>query len=148
MKAQPDNLTVAVAGPVATARLRNAFTVKSYVDLAGREHHVVTAPKRGSERRMAMHAILAVLRRAKQHQHRVSFVLTLGDYSQFELGALRGFDAAQTLLQCCVKRDPYVWFQDQLTGRRILSGPDAIIGVEIDTWPATDALVVGHASAR
>jgi hypothetical protein len=147
MKAPADNLTIAVPGPVATARLRSTFTVKSYVDLVGREHHVVTAPKRGSERRRAMHAILAVLRRAKQQQHRVSFVLTLGDYTQFELGALRGFDAAQTLLQCCAKRDPYVWFQEQLAGRRVLSGPDAIIGVEIDTWPTSDALV-GYPAAR
>ena len=82
---------------------------------------------------------MAVLRRADRQHHRVSFLVTLGDYTQVRLGSTLGFDARLTLLQCRMNgEDPYQWCAEEQSrpGQRTLSA-DHIIGVDIDTWLVT-----------
>jgi hypothetical protein len=120
----------------ATVRLRNTFTITSRGSADGREHHLVTAPRRGPQRGEARRAILAVLRRAEKRQQRIWFLITFGDYSRLPLGSSAGYEAASVLLQCRGKQDdPYLWFQDQFHRHHQPADAHAIIGVEIATWP-------------
>jgi hypothetical protein len=120
----------------ATVRLRNTFTITSRGSADGREHHLVTAPRRGPQRTEARRAILAVLRRAEKRQQRVWFLITLGDYTRLPLGSGAGYEAAAVLTQCRGKQDdPYLWFQDQFHRHQQPVDAHAIIGVEIATWP-------------
>jgi hypothetical protein len=120
----------------ATVRLRNAFTITSRGTAGGREHHMITAPRRGPARGQARRAIMAVLRRAEKRQQRVWFLITFGDYSRLPLGFSSGFEAASVIAQCRGKQDdPYVWFQDQFQRHHQSADAHAIIGVEIATWP-------------
>jgi hypothetical protein len=121
-----------------TVRLRNAFTLSSHGGAGGRESHLITAPKHGPQRSQARRAIMAVLRRAQQQQHRVSFLITLGDYTQLELGSAAGYDATAAVLECRVERDdPYAWIEQQLHRHQHPVDANAIIGVGIRTWPIT-----------
>jgi hypothetical protein len=121
----------------ATVRLRNTFTLTSRRSAGGREHHLITAPRRGPARGQARRAILAVLRRAEQRQDRVWFLITFGDYSRLPLGFNSGYEAGAVLTQCRAKQDdPYVWFQDQFQRHHQPADAHAIIGVEIATWPS------------
>jgi hypothetical protein len=120
----------------ATVRLRNTFTITSRGTAGGREHHMITAPRRGPARGQARRAIIAVLRRAEQRHDRVWFLITFGDYSRRPLGFSAGYEAGAVLAQCRAKQDdPYVWFQDQFQRHHQPADAHAIIGVEIATWP-------------
>jgi hypothetical protein len=122
--------------PAATVRLRNTFTLTSRGGGDGREHHLITAPRRGPQRREARRAILAVLRRAEKRQQRVWFLITFGDYTRLPLGFGAGYEAASVLAQCRGKQDdPYLWFQDQFHRHHQPADAHAIIGVGIATWP-------------
>jgi hypothetical protein len=128
-------------GPVvppasATVRLRNAFTITSRGTAGGSERHMITAPRRGPERGQARRAILAVLHRAEERQHRVWFLITFGNYSRLPLGLTAGYDPTSVIAQCRAKQDdPYVWFQEQFQRHHQAADAHAIIGVEIATWP-------------
>jgi hypothetical protein len=125
-----------VTGQLAPLRLRNAFTITSGRRADGCEHHLVTAPKHGPDRAQARRAILAVLRHADRHHHRVSFQVTLGDYTQQALNTRHGYDANQVLLQCRIEHgDPYAWLQRQFPRTASTTDTNAIIGVHISTWP-------------
>jgi hypothetical protein len=134
---QPGDERDAQASPApATVRLRNTFTITSHGSTGGREHHMITAPRRGPARGQARRAILAVLRRAEKRQQRVWFLVTFGDYSRLPLGFNLGYEASAVLSQCHGKQDdPFVWFQDQLQRHHQAADAHAIIGVEIATWP-------------
>jgi hypothetical protein len=120
----------------ATVRLRNTFTITSRGSADGREHHLVTAPRRGPQRAEARRAILAVLRRAEKRQQRVWFLITFGDYTRLPLGLGAGYEAVSVLTQCRGKQDdPYRWFEDQFHRHHQPADAHAIIGVEIATWP-------------
>ncbi len=130
-------------GTTGIVRLRNAFTISSRGTTAGHERHMITAPKHGPQRTQARRAIMAVLRRAEQQRHRVSFVITMGDYTQWELGTANGYDANATLLECRVERDdPYLWFEQQLHRSQHPVNANAIIGVGIRTWPSANLLPI------
>ena len=131
----------------ARMRLRNTFSITSLGSADGREHHLVTAPKRGPERRRAREAILTVLRRADRQHHRVSILLTLGDYTQLRVGPSIGLDPAMALSQCRTQGDdPFEWCaREHLRQHAELVRADTIIGIELETWlPAT--LPRGHRS--
>jgi hypothetical protein len=120
-------------------RLRNAFTIASHGSTGGHERHMVTAPKHGPQRSQARRAILAVLRRAEHQRHRVSFVITMGDYTQLELGTGSGYDANSALQECRAQRDdPYLWIEHQLHRSQHPVDANAIIGVGIRTWPSVN----------
>jgi hypothetical protein len=120
-------------------RLRNAFTIASQGSTSGHERHMITAPKHGPQRAQARRAIMAVLRRADQQRHRVSFVVTMGDYTQWELGTANGYDASSALLECRAERDdPYLWIEQQLHRGQHRVDANAIIGVGIRTWPSVN----------
>jgi hypothetical protein len=120
-------------------RLRNVFTLTSRTGRGGREHHSITAPKRGPDRQQAKRAIMTVLRRAERQQHRVSFVLTFSDYSQLSMFDL-GFDPGLALTHCHSHRDdPFAWFTERSRGEASPNRGHIIIGVSILTWPATPA---------
>jgi hypothetical protein len=128
-------------GHASTVRLRNAFTITSHRTGDGREHHKITAPKHGPARAQARRAILAVLDHAEQHHHRVSFLVTLGDYTQRPLHSVRGYDAGLVLLQCRTERDdPYAWLQRQCFPAALTADSNAIIGVDILTWPSPEPI--------
>ena len=122
-------------GGVQNVRLRNVFTLTSHLGSGGREHHSITAPKRGPDRQRAKRAIMTVLRRAERQQHRVSFVMTFSDYSQLPMFEL-GFDPGLALAHCQSHRDdPYAWLTERSQGEASIDGGHIIIGVSISTWP-------------
>ena len=123
-------------GPVlARVGPRNFYTLVSHAGPGGREHHTVTAPRRGPNRERARRAILALLRRAKQSDHRVGFTVTYTDATRRVLGGKGGYDPERVLLGCKIEaQDPYAWLVTQLEDR---APSDAVvIGVDLDTWPA------------
>lgn len=127
------------ASGVQNVRLRNVFTLTSRTGRGGREHHSITAPKRGPDRQQAKRAIMTVLRRAERQQHRVSFVLTFSDYSQMSMFDL-GFDPGLALTHCHSHRDdPFAWFSERSHGEVSPNRGHVIIGVNILTWPVTPA---------
>jgi hypothetical protein len=133
---QPEEREASGLPTPATVRLRNTFTITSRGSADGREHHLVTAPRRGPQRGEARRAILAVLRRVEKRQQHVWFLITFGDYTRLPLGSSAGYDAASVLIQCRGKQDdPYLWFQDQFKLHHQPADAHAIIGVEIATWP-------------
>ena len=121
-------------------RLRNGFSITSQTGSGGREHHAITAPKRGPDRQRAKRAIMTVLRRAERQQHRVSFRITFSNYTQLSMFEL-GFDPSLALTHCRAKRDdPYAWLMERsLTGAREDPG-SIIIGVGIMTWPVEEGV--------
>jgi len=142
-----DGLALAAAGPgtadgseararFGRMRLRDGFSVTSVVSGDGHEHHLVTTPKRGPERRRAREAVLSVLRRAERQQRRVGLVLTLGDYSQLRLQPAGGYDAGAALLSCRGQGDdPFEWCaREHLRQHAEVVRADTIIGVELETW--------------
>lgn len=123
-------------------RLRNAFSLTSRNGPDGREYHLVTAPKRGPERRRARDAVLEVLARAEQQRQRVCLLVTLGDYSQLRIGPRTGYEARAALRECRDQgEDPFEWCaREHLRYRAELVRADAIIGIELQTWrPASSA---------
>jgi hypothetical protein len=121
---------------LAQARARNTYRLTSHSSLSGREHHTVTAPRRGPNRERARQAIMSLLRRAGAMEHRVAFAVTFTDGSQLRLGSKGGYDPDRVLTQCRIERDdPYAWLKDQLAGRYPSTPKISIIGVDIDTWP-------------
>jgi hypothetical protein len=119
-------------------RLRNAFTIRSRRSTDGHEHHMVTAPKHGPGRSQARRAIMAVLHHAQQRQHRIAFLVTLGDYTQQQLQPPPGYDANLVLNQCRTEHDdPYAWLQRQLLTTCPTTDTNAIVGVNIHTWAPT-----------
>ncbi len=141
---------VVASVPAATVRLRNAFTLTSRSSADGHEHHLVTAPRRGPERRQARHAILAVLHRAEKRRQRVWFAITFGDYSRLPLGFSGGYEPGSVLTQCHARQDdPYAWFQEQFQRHHQPVEANAMIGVEIATWPSsTSVALAAHAARR
>jgi hypothetical protein len=127
--AEPAHSTLETA-----VRLRNAFTITSQRNSDGHEHHLITAPKHGPDRTRARLVIMAVLHHAHRHQHRVSFLITLGGYTRHSLRPQDGYDPGHVLSQCGIPYDdPYAWLQRQL----LTTSPidvNSIIGVEISTW--------------
>ena len=120
---------------LAQVRPRNRFQVVSHAAAGGREHHTITAPRRGENRERARQAILKLLARAAGHGCRVSFTVTTVDGSRWRLGSKGGYDPARALEGCRLEReDPYAWLADQLHGRLPVGA--VIIGVDLDTWPA------------
>lgn len=116
-------------------RLRNGYTLTSQTGSGGREHHAVTAPKRGPDRQRAKRAIMTVLRRAERQQHRVSFLLTFSNYTQLPMFEL-GYDPGLALTHCQAKRDdPYAWLLERSRSGGVDDGGSIIIGVAITTWP-------------
>jgi len=117
-------------------RLRNTFSITSRGSTDGREHHLVTTPKRGPERRRAREAILTVLHRAERQHHRVLILLTLGDYTQLRIGPSSGYDPAVALVQCRSQGDdPFEWCaREHLRQHAELVRADTIIGVQLETW--------------
>jgi hypothetical protein len=115
-------------------RLRSAFTITSRRTSDGHEHHLITAPKHGPDRAQARQAIIAVLRHADQHHHRVSFLITLGDYNQHVVHPHDGYDPGHVLIECGISNDPYSWLQRQLRIASSTSDTNSIIGVNIRTW--------------
>ncbi len=137
--ARPAEPTPGEAGPgqaFGRVRLRNTFSITSRGSADGREHHLVTAPKRGPERGQAREAILTVLRRADRQHHRVAIRLTLGDYTQLRVGPSIGLDPAMALAQCHTQGDdPFEWCaREHLRQHAELVRADTIIGVELETW--------------
>ena len=128
-------------GPrLAEVRRRNTYRLTSHAASSGREHHTVTAPRRGPNRERARRAILALLRRARIQQHRVAFTVTFSDDTRLRLGGKAGYDPDRALTQCHIERDdPYAWLRDQLAGRSPTAAGVTIIGVDLDTWPAPPA---------
>ncbi len=134
--AGPEPLHAAVTVRDAPARLRNAFTITSRRSSAGHGYHLITAPKHGPDRAQARRAIVAVLQHAEQHRHRVSFLITLGDYTQRSLNPRRGYDPGVVLVQCQIaEADPYAWLHRQPPLTAHSTGANSIIGVTINTWP-------------
>lgn len=142
---QPDSesatSTVSTAqgvGPrLAQVRARNTYSLISHAAPSGREHHTVTAPRRGPNRERARRAILTLLGRAHTQQHRVAFTVTFTDGSQLRLGGKGGYDPDRALTQCRIETDdPFAWLKDQLAGRSPTTASAVIIGVDLDTWPA------------
>lgn len=125
-------------GPrLAQARSRNTYSLTSHAAPSGREHHTVTAPRRGPNRERARRAILSLLRRARAQRHRVGFTVTFADGSRLRLGVKAGYDPDRVLVQCHIERDdPYSWLKDQLAGRYPTTAGTTIVGVDVDTWPA------------
>lgn len=125
-----------MSGPsLASVGPRNYYRLVSHAGPGGREHHTVTAPRRGPNRERARRSILALLRRARQSQHRVGFTVTYTDSTRLVLGGKGGYDPDRALQGCLIEADdPYAWLATQLEGR----APSAavVIGVDIDTWPA------------
>ena len=77
-----------------------------------------------------------LLKRAAHQGHRVSFTVTTADSSRWRLGSKGGYDPTRALDGCQLEReDPYAWLVDQLHGR--LPAGSVIIGVDLDTWPAS-----------
>jgi hypothetical protein len=120
---------------VAVVRLRSAFSITSRRNIGGSEIHMITAPKHGPDRAQARQAIITVLRRADKHGHRVSFLITLGDYNQHMLHPHDGYDPNHVLIECRVFEDPYTWLQRQLRTVSSTGDTNSIIGVTISTWP-------------
>lgn len=134
---QTDAATQDTGPRLAQTRTRNTYRLTSHATPSGREHHTVTAPRRGPNRERARRAILTLLRRAHTQQHRVAFTLTFSDGTRLQLGAKAGYDPERTLTQCRIERDdPYAWFKDQLATRYPTTPRATIIGVDLDTWPA------------
>lgn len=125
-------------GPrLAQARARNTYTLTSHTAPSGREHHTVTAPRRGPNRERARRTILTLLRRAHTQQHRVAFTVTFTDGTRLRLGAKAGYDPNRALTQCRIEADdPFAWLKDQLAERHPADAGTTIIGVDLDTWPA------------
>ena len=80
---------------LAQVRPRNRFRVVSHAAVGGREHHTITAPRRGENRERARQAILKLLARAAGHGCRVSFTVTTVDGSRWRLGSKGGYDPAR-----------------------------------------------------
>jgi hypothetical protein len=147
MPAGEHRLAVGPAGPQlehadtarsAHVRLRNAFTITSRRSTSDHEHHLITAPKHGPDRAQARRAILAVLHRAAHNHHRVAFQVTLGNYAQHSLNPGRGYNPDHVLTQCQIEHhDPYTWLQRQLLSVDRTADTNAIIGVDIHSWPLT-----------
>lgn len=127
------------AGPrLAQVHARNTYRLTSHAAPSGREHHTVTAPRRGPNRERARRAILTLLRRARTQQHRVAFTITFNDGTRLRLGAKAGYDPDRALTQCHIERDdPYTWLKDQLANRYPTTAGATIIGVDLDTWPTS-----------
>ena len=118
----------------AQVRARNTFRVVSHASAAGREHHTITAPRRGANRERARQSIMKLLARAAHQGHRVAFTVTTADSARWRLGSKGGYDPARALTACEIEgEDPYAWFADQLHGRITVGA--VIIGVDLDTWP-------------
>lgn len=126
-------------GPrLAQVRPRNTYQLTSHAAPSGREHHTVTAPRRGPNRERGRRAILTLLRRARSQQHRVAFTVTFSDGTRLRLGTKSGYDPDRALTQCHIERDdPYAWIADQLGTRYPTAARITIIGVDVDTWPTT-----------
>ena len=119
---------------LAQIRARNTYRIVSHAAAGGREHHTITAPRRGDNRQRARQTIMKLLARAAHLGHRVSFTITTADSNQWRLGSKGGYDPARALTGCKLEReDPYAWLADQLHGR--LPAGAVIIGVDLDTWP-------------
>ena len=117
-------------------RLRSGFTITSRRSADGHEHHLITAPKHGADRSQARRAIMAVLHHAQQRHRRVAFLITLGDYTQQPRHPQGGYDADFVLIQCRIEHDdPYAWLQRQFLPTSPTADSNAIIGVNIRTWP-------------
>lgn len=130
-------------------RLRNAFTITSRRGTGGHEHHMITAPKHGPDRAQARRAIMAVLHHAEQRHHHVAFLVTFGDYTQEPVNPRPGYDADLVLLQCRIEHDdPYAWLQRQLLSTYRITDTNAIIGVDIHTWPPQRQPGTSHASGH
>jgi len=126
------------AATLGRVRLRSGFSITSMRGSDGREQHLVTAPKRGPERRRARQALMAVLVRAERQHHRLSVLVTFGDYTQLRLGSSGGYDPSSTLEACRRQADdPFEWCVKEVSRREDqLARADTIIGMEIHTWPA------------
>ena len=128
---------MSTAGPrLAQVGRRNYYRFVSHAGPGGREHHTVTAPRRGPNRERARRAILAVLHRAEENKQRVGFTVTYADGTRRVLGGKGGYDPGRVLLGCRIEaQDPYAWLGTQLEDR----APDVavIIGLDLDTWSAT-----------
>ncbi len=141
LKSTGPQLEHAVTAGPGPKRLRSAFTITSRRSADGHEHHLITAPKHGSGRSQARHATMAVLHHAEQRHHRVAFLITLGDYTQQPRHPRGGYDADLVLIQCRIEHDdPYAWLQRQLLATSPTADSNAIIGVNIHTWPPTTQL--------
>lgn len=120
----------------AQARARNTYSLVSHAALSGREHHTVTAPRRGPNREKARRTILTLLERARSQQHRVTFTVTFTDGTRLRLGGKGGYDPDRALTQCRIEADdPFAWLKDQLAGRNPAAAGTVIVGVDLDTWP-------------
>lgn len=121
---------------VGVVRLRSAFSITSRRSIDGSEIHLITAPKHGRDRAQARRATVAVLHHAQQNHHRVTFLITLSDYTRYHLNAQHGYDAAVVLMQCQIEYDdPFAWLQRQLPRNFHTTSNNYIIGVTITTWP-------------
>lgn len=109
----------------------------SHAGPGGREHHTVTAPRRGPNRERARRAILALLRRAEQTRQRVGFTVTFTDGTRLVLGAKGGYNPARVLLGCEIEaQDPYAWLATQFENRAPVNA--IVIGLDLDSWPGND----------
>ena len=126
-----------MTGPqLASVGRRNYYALVSHAGPAGREHHTITAPRRGPNRERARRAILAVLRRAEENKQRVGFTVTYADGTRRVLGGKGGYDPERVLLGCRIEaQDPYAWLATQLEDRA--PAGTIIIGLDLDTWPVT-----------
>lgn len=103
----------------------------------GREHHTVTMPRRGINRERARETIMRLLARAEAQHHRVAFVITYRDGTQLTLGSKGGYDPARAQMQSRIEQDdPIAWIAGQLHDQRPDQRADAIMGIDIDAWPA------------
>ena len=125
-----------MSGPhLAAVGRRNYYRLVSHAGPGGREHHTVTAPRRGPNRERARRTVLALLRRARQARYRVGFTITYADATRLVLGGKGGYDPDRVLQGCLIEaEDPYAWLATQLEGRAPIDA--VVIGVDIDTWPA------------
>lgn len=125
------------SGPqLADVGRRNYYALVSHAGPGGREHHTITAPRRGPNRERARRAILAVLRRAQENKQRVGFTITYADGTRRVLGGKGGYDPERVLLGCRIEaQDPYAWLATQLEDRAPAGA--IIIGLDLDTWPIT-----------
>lgn len=124
------------AGPrLARVGARNYYRLTSHAGPGGREHHTVTAPRRGPNRERGRRTILALLRRAHATRRRVGFTVTYTNGTRRVLGSKGGYDPDRVLSGCRIEaEDPYAWLSTQLDDRAPQA--EVIIGVDIDTWPS------------
>lgn len=128
----PEPASTNIEPQMAAVDRRNYYRVTSHATPTGREHHTVTAPRRGPNRERARQAILSLLRRAQARQHRVAFTVSFSDHSRLRLGSKGGYDPARALLGCSTEQnDPYRWLHEQLLTQRPRSGSGSMISVSL-----------------